>query len=603
MTGLPAALLTALVAAAAFLDGPWAAVRSGAGAFLMLALVAFAALGSGRRLVAALGAKLDEAELSVAGMTVGLGILALAVFALAAAGILRPWTLAALTAALIAIGYFDARAGTLELFSTGRKACAEHQGFALLIGLPMAFALWACLAPPHQYDSLVYHLALPQEYLRAGKLFVPPGILFAHFPQNGEMLFSLALGFGSDNLAQMLSWLATALTLGWLLTFGRRVSSAAPWAAAIVATHTSILLLASISYVEPFVMLWLTAAVLAFEASGEGRRRGELLLAALCAGFALGTKYYAGLACALLALRLLRRGKILETVIFSAIVTALFLPWLVKNWIFIGNPVFPFFYRYFPATSIGWTSDLAAGYFSVLTEYGHAHGFWKDLVSLPVLLFRNPLRFGGGMDVLGDLGWDLTLWLWGWGLWRAARSGGRHVPGALAAFSVLYVLGWFATGVVLRFLTALVPVMALIGAAGFADWRRAASPAARGICAAAFAALVLAHAFMTLYVHGVFGTYSTLLALETREEFLSIAWIIIRARRTRRAPFRPTAAFCWRANSAAIISTSITAPVPFTPRIFIFPKPTPRRRPRNIRPSCAPTASPTFCLSRAKTRA
>jgi hypothetical protein len=195
-----------------------------------------------------------------------------------------------------------------------------------------------------------------------------------------------------------------------------------------------------------------------------------------------------------------------------------FAPWLIKNWIFVGNPVFPFLYTIFPATKLGWTSELAAGYFHVLIEYGHAHGFLRDLVSLPILLFRNPLRFGGGMDVLGDLGWDLLLWLWAYGLWAAWK--GRERRG-LALLTALYVGGWFATGVVLRFLTALAPAMALVGAAGAAAWREKAAFPARALAAAAAGALIAAHFFLYFFVHGVVGSASPLLALEDRADFLS----------------------------------------------------------------------------------
>jgi hypothetical protein len=343
-------------------------------------------------------------------------------------------------------------------------------------------------------------------------------VVFAHFPQNGEMLFSLALALGSDLLAQMLVWLATVLTVAWLLTFGRRLTTAAPWAAVLVATHTAVLSLSSTTYVEPLVMLWTTGALLAFEASQEGRDRPLLLLSAACAGLALGTKYYAGLLCAAIVARLVWRDRVKSALLFSVVVGVLFAPWLVKNWLCVGNPVFPFLYRLFPATELGWTSDLASGYFSVLTEYGHSRGFLRDLRDLPVLLFSNPLRFGGGMDVLGDLGWDLTLWLWPLGLWAAWKNRG---PRGLAALTLLYAAGWFSTGVVLRFLTALAPALALLGASGVAAWREKAGTPARALAATAAGVLILLHLFLFFYIHAVFGTERVLLALETRQEFLS----------------------------------------------------------------------------------
>lgn len=133
------------------------------------------------------------------------------------------------------------------------------------------------------------------------------------------------------------------------------------------------------------------------------------------------------------------------------------------------------------------------------------------------------------MDVLGDLGWDLTLWLWPMGLWAARR---RRGPRGLALFTGLYAAGWFATGVVLRFLTAAAPLLALTGAAGAADWRDRASRPARILAAAAAAVLLAAHLLLALYAHGVFGSERALLALESREEFLS-----------RRLDYYPCAAF------------------------------------------------------------
>lgn len=517
MNGLLAAGLTAALSAAVAADGLLPALLPGILPLVLLALTALAAAGTGRKLVGALDGGFDEAEKTVAGATLGLGVLALGMFALAAAGLLASWAASALLGALLLFGWSEARPALAALADGGRRAL-ERPWLCVLVGLPLLFALWACLVPPHQYDSLVYHLALPQEYLRAGRLFAPPGIVYAHFPQNGEMLFTLALSMGSDLLAQMYAWLAAALTIGWLLTFGRRVTAAAPWAAVLVATHTAILLMSSTTYVEPLVMLWMTGAVLAFEASEEGRESAPLLLSALFMGLALGTKYYAGLLAVLLVLRLAWRDRLKSAVLYAAVAGAVFAPWLIKNWIFIGNPVFPFLYKVFPATKIGWTSELAAGYFQVLTEYGHARGFLQDVLSLPVLLFRNPLRFGGGMDVLGDVGWDLTLWLWAWGLWAAWKGRERN---GLALLTALYFAGWFATGVVLRFLTALAPAMALVGASGVAAWRAKASSPARSLGAAAAGVLIAAHLFLLLFVHGVFGSLAPMLALEDRGTFLS----------------------------------------------------------------------------------
>ncbi|OGR92485.1 MAG: hypothetical protein A2V88_01110 [Elusimicrobia bacterium RBG_16_66_12] len=517
MTSAIIAALTAALAAAVAADGMLAALRPGVFPLLLLVLSALAAAGSGRRLVGLLTDDLDEEEKTVAGATLGLGCLSLGVFALGAVGLFKPWACSALLGVFWILAWPELRP-MLDSIAAGARRAAERPWLCMLIGLPLLFALWACLVPPHQYDSLVYHLKLPQEYLRVGRLHAPEGLVYSHFPQNGEMLFTLSLLLGSDILAQMFVWLSTALTVGWLLTFGRRLTPAAVWAAALVATHSSVLVMSSTTYVEPLVMLWCTAAILAFEASGAGEKKGPLLLSAIFTGLALGTKYYAGLTAVLLFARLVHRDRLRESLLFTLVVTAIFSPWMIKNIVLVGNPVFPFLHKLFPATSLGWTAEQADGYFQVLSEFGHAHGWLRDLAWLPVLLFRNPLRFGGGMDVLGDIGWDLMLWLWPLGLWAAWKG---RAPRGLAAFSVLYFAGWFSTGVVLRFLTAVAPALALLGVAGGLDFYERGSAPFRGLAAAAAGVMTAAHLFLVLFVHGVFGSGSFLLALEDRETFLS----------------------------------------------------------------------------------
>ena len=536
MTAAIFAALTAVLAAAVAADSILPALRPGILPLLLLALSAAAAAGVGRRLVGLLTDDLDEEEKTVAGTTLGLGCLSVGVFALGVVGLLKPWACSVLLGVFWLVAWPELQS-LIGSFRSGVSRAAERPWLCVMIGLPLFFTLWACLVPPHQYDSLVYHLKLPQEYLRVGRLHAPEGLVYCHFPQNGEMLFTLSLLLGSDVLAQMFVWLSTALTVGWLLTFGRRLTAAAPWAAVLVATHSAVLAMSSTTYVEPLVMLWCTAAILMFEYSGAGEKKGPLLLSAIFTGLALGTKYYAGLTAVLLFARLVHRGRLRESGVFVLVVTAVFSPWMIKNAVLVGDPVFPFLYKIFPATSLGWTSDLAAGYFSVLSEYGHAHGWLRDLASLPILLFRNPLRFGGGMDVLGDIGWDLTLWLWPVGLWAAWRG---KAPKGLAAFSVLYFAGWFSTGVVLRFLTALAPVLALLGAAGAADLSERTAPPLRGLAAAAAGTMIAAHLFLVLFVHGVFGSGAFLLALEDRETFLS-----------KRLEYYPCAAYLGRGPAAA----------------------------------------------------
>ncbi len=526
------ALLTAVLGALSAADSLWVALRPGCVPFVLLVLTTLLATGSGRVLIGKLGlSDMSESQKTLAGATVGLGLLSFGGFFLGVLGLFQPWAASAYLATLWVIGYVELKPA-LQSLAPDQNLLRERPISAIAVALPLLAALWMCLVPPHQYDSLVYHLALPQAYLRAGRLFAPAGIVYAHFPQNGEMLFSLALLLGSDILAQMYMWLSTALSIWWVFALGRREApmSAIAIAAIFIATHSAVLLLSSTTYVEPLVMLWITAAALAFERWRQlspegGKPHGWLILSAVFVGLALGTKYYAGIGAGALGLRLLsmllrdrRKERVRDLALFTLIISALFAPWLIKNWVCVRNPVFPFLYRWFANTGTGWNADLAAGYFSVLTEYGHVGGFFHSLISLPILLLRNPLRFGGGMDVLGDLGWDIVLWLLPLGAWAAAKN---KVLRGLLLFCFLWGAAWFASGVVLRFLTVLVPLLALLGACGLVSLWSWLNDWTRIVIGGALAIMTLAHLFLFVFVHATFGSGATALGLETREEFLT----------------------------------------------------------------------------------
>lgn len=525
------ALLTAVLGVLTASDSLWVVLRPGLVPLVLLALTVLLATGSGRALVGRLGlGDMSEAQKTLAGATLGLGMLALGGFFLGAAGLFKPWAASALLAALWIAGYSELKPA-LESLAPDQSLLRERPLAVACVAAPLLAALWMCLVPPHQYDSLVYHLALPQAYLREGRLFAPPGTIYAHFPQNGEMLFSLALLLGSDLLAQMYMWLSTVLAIWWVFALGRREApmSAVALAAIFIATHTGVLLMSSTTYVEPLVMLWITAGALSYERWRQlspegGAPRGWLILSGIFIGLALGTKYYAGIGAAAFGLRLLwawavdrRRERLVDLALFTAIVSALFAPWLIKNWIFARNPVFPFLAGWFTGGA-GLNAEHASGYFGVLAEYGHAGRFLVRLISLPFMLLRNPLSYGGGMDVLGDLGWTILLWLLPVGAWAAAKN---KVLRGLLLLVGLWCAAWFMTAVVLRFLTVLVPIMALLAACGLVRLWEGLSRWARVAVGGSIALMTASHVFLFVFVHADFGSGSTAFGLEEREEFLT----------------------------------------------------------------------------------
>ncbi len=406
-----------------------------------------------------------------AALTLGLGMIVFGTFALGAAGLLYPAAQALLLGGFLWLGR--------DNFSAVGKAnfAFDFGGWDILSAALFAVAFLICFVPPLHYDSLVYHLAMPQSYIFRHALVALPDNIYSHFPQNGEMLFTSALLLGSDLTAQLLSWGAAVLACWWIYSYARKFGHGG-LAAFLAASHTAFLLLCTASYVETFVCLFASAALVSLlewrVAVEEKQSWLWILLSGIFCGLALGTKYYSGITAIGLSFMGVyhcysinrfseRKKRVIEMLAFVACVTLLFLPWLIKNAFETGNPVYPFLYHLFNATAGAGVAEAKA-YFSMLTEYGYGGWFFHSLLRFPLLIFSRPDRFGGGMDVLGIFGWDMLFAALPM-MWLATRK--KPELRWTGAYLLIHFVLWYMTAKVLRFLVVLVPAAALLAAEGF----------------------------------------------------------------------------------------------------------------------------------------
>ena len=103
----------------------------------------------------------------------------------------------------------------------------------------------------------------------------------------------------------------------------------------------------------------------------------------------------------------------------------------------------------------------AAHYFRLLTEYDHTSQLADWLLQTPMLLINQPLKFGGGFDVLGDFGWPAF----------ADSAAIFFLSKKIRALRwlVLYAMGavviWYFSKPVLRFLDSRFACIGFIGSA------------------------------------------------------------------------------------------------------------------------------------------
>lgn len=241
---------------------------------------------------------------------------------------------------------------SLDAWSKVMLACVV---VAALFNLP------GTLSPPFEYDELEYHLGAPAEYIRAGHIIFLPYNFYSNMPQLTEMLYLLGMVTSSDGAAKLLHWAFGVLAAGAVYAVATQV-----WTRRIGITA------AALFYCTPFVQdLSQTArvdlattffATLAFSALLMWWRDGRdqyVWLSALVAGGALATKWTAG-AVVLVppVVMLLTRKRLRLAIAYVSLAGAAVLPWLVKNWLLAGNPVYPLLYDVFPSPF--WSAEQSA---------------------------------------------------------------------------------------------------------------------------------------------------------------------------------------------------------------------------------------------------
>ena len=298
------------------------------------------------------------------------------------------WSSGFLTAVLVASAALSV-AGLRELFGSMRRAlegtntsprpdvltsCAG--AFIVLIWF---YSLRYALIPETFYDALVYHLALPAQYLLHGGIFPTPSNSYSGIPALPQMVSGLALAIEPWGIAasilhsSLLLWCCAAL-VGLSRRLGRPkagVLAAAIFAATPVVMGESFRVSVGLEWTLMEICC-LTGLLAVVEERSESSMPA-VVLAGCFLGFAMTTKYPAWLL-ALAVIPPLAWGRLstsderkrfaLRLLALAAISAALIAPWVLKNLFFYGNPLYPFFHERFAtagATVPDWRQISAAG--------------------------------------------------------------------------------------------------------------------------------------------------------------------------------------------------------------------------------------------------
>jgi len=424
-------------------------------------------------------------------VALGLGIMSLGILGLGLSGLMNQiWAVGILAAGdVIAIFAIYPRA---KKWNAG-EWFGEAANWGWLWIAPAAVAgvvlLGACFPPgilwgdePNGYDVVEYHLQVPREWYEAGRISALHHNVFSYFPFNVEMHYLLAIylhgGFWGPwagmYLAQIMhaAFCAAAVWAVYALAGGGRrgivagaLVAAAPWTG----------LLGAVAYNEGGTLLF---GILAIGWAIRANSWREFAIAGLFAGFAAGTKLSVAplILAAVPTVVFITRPKFWAGCCCYLLAAILVLsPWLIRNWTWTGNPVFP-----------EAMSTLGQDHFSNVQAERWREAYWPDLK------YRSP---GGRIralwnEVLGDVRFGFVLFP----LTIAAAAMGfrNRAMVCLAILLIFQIVVWLAfTHVQSRFMVIAIPIIALMVAQiDDRGWNALAAAAAVGMTALSVIVLI-----------------------------------------------------------------------------------------------------------------
>jgi hypothetical protein len=345
------------------------------------------------------------------------------------------------------------------------KPCLlECIGVAFMMVILILIVIMA-LAPSITHDAMVYHLDVPRIYTQEHGFKAAPYNLFSNTFLNMEMLYTVALLIDDFILANLIHYTLGIATLALLYSviqcnFGR---------------PTAILTILIFFFNPPFLnqlplaygdigmaFYFLLALYCLWKWRVEGAERWFALLCVFAGVFA-GMKYTAiyGLftMCVMIAAAELSSGErrvsktIKRLMLFGTIVTAFVAPYLIKNYLITGNPVYPVMYNFFGGR---WLSPRQV---ERMLEYVHSHGMghdWRHMLTLPwnITIFGNS-GFANFDTAITPL-WLILLPAF---LFIRPKTGFAKWAALACA---LYFLSWAASTHITRYMMPIFPLLSFL---------------------------------------------------------------------------------------------------------------------------------------------
>ena len=321
----------------------------------------------------------------------------------------------------------------------------------------LVFNLVASLSPEIFYDTLIFHLGVPSQYkIYHGFAYLPFNV-FSNMPMAHGMIYLFGMVLKDEIIAKLFNYFASVLIVLSIISFCRRFFNyrTGLWAAAIFYSIFHVAVCSWQAGTEMFLTLF-TFLSLYLILMHEDTEWKYLALSGIFSGMCMALKYtgiyaiFVNLAVLIFKYRKVTWPYVKNAVLMGLLAAAVLSPWLVKNYVYVKNPVYPFATNIFPLDK---NSD-AAGLKSFIAETQQKAAFnLKDW-------FLLPFHTNTGSVPNNEYFTPLFLAILPFA-WLLVRNRSAVYKLLYAYFGIFYLLWSFSTTVV-RYLMPALPVGAVL---------------------------------------------------------------------------------------------------------------------------------------------
>jgi len=289
---------------------------------------------------------------------VGLVVMSFVAYFLAVAHLSRPVILRAVFMMTVVLGVGEVaplwRRISLKGFICRREWAFTERGLLnVLLACGVLLFFLTSIVPETFYDALVYHLAVPQAYLQAGRMVDMAGVHLSRLPGLAQMTYLWGLVLGDDRMCKLINVGCGLLWAGALSSWVQRIwgGLSGRWAALLLLSTPMIgvsiwscnndVLCGYFCFVS--MTIWMD-----FWNKGPSENKNlNMLLSGLLLGAATATKYTAIFASPFFAWHFLMKcqdeKKFLwrDGLYFAVGFLIPLAPWWIRTGFWTGNPFFP----------------------------------------------------------------------------------------------------------------------------------------------------------------------------------------------------------------------------------------------------------------------